>query len=416
MRIIKRIASMPQQFWGMLVKEYMLQFRRKKYLYLSLFLPLLVGLVYALMLTDTNTSTKVIICDQDKTQVTSELYLLPGFTITQAETQDCDMDVIQAVRKREYLFGITIPRGFTSRLENLQTAHIVVHYDNSNPSIANLALWRVDVALLPFKQEIVNQLSIDIQEKSSTARQNADIALALTENLRIESIRQPIREARDDLIRLENIEPEFITQPVATRLSGVHPWYELIDIGMPPLFAVLALFMLLMLCSTSIIHDQKIKFITRIRVSSTTMISYLLAKIVFFTGVLAIQFLVILMLFFLFGARFDIDIGLLMHALLFIALVNIMIGIIIGLISDSEGVAVLMSLIITLPLLFLSGMFYPLDIMPTTIQFLAAIMPLETQIELLKGALLFGGEINGKLYLIPAGMMALALFLIRKVR
>lgn len=416
MRVLKRVKAMPQQFWGMLVKEYMLQFRRKKYLYLSLFLPLLVGLVYALMLTESTTSTKVIICDQDRTAVTSELYQLPGFTVTHAESGDCDMEVIQAVRNREYLFGITIPRGFTSRLENLQTAHVVVHYDNSNPSIANLALWRVDVALLPFKQEIVNQLSIDIQEKSGAARQNADIALALAENLRLETVRQPIQSARDDLVRLENIEPEFITQPVATRLSGVHPWYELIDIGLPPLFAVLALFMLLMLCSTSIIHDQKIRFITRIRVSSTTMISYVLAKIVFFTGILIAQFVVIFLLFFLFGARFSIELNLLIHALLFIALVNIMLGIIIGLISESEGVAVLMSLIITLPLLFLSGMFYPLDIMPATIQFLAAIMPLETQIELLKGALLFGGEINTMLYIIPAIMMVIALFLIRKVR
>jgi len=94
----------------------------------------------------------------------------------------------------------------------------------------------------------------------------------------------------------------------------------------------------------------------------------------------------------------------LIEALVFISTVNALIGLLIGLISDSEGVAVLISLIITLPLLFLSGMFYPLELMPKIVQWISQLIPLGLETSMLKQALLFGGVISNYYFLIPLGL------------
>ncbi|MCK5452123.1 MAG: ABC transporter permease, partial [Candidatus Aenigmarchaeota archaeon] len=107
---------------------------------------------------------------------------------------------------------------------------------------------------------------------------------------------------------------------------------------------------------------------------------------------------------------------LLVKALLFISLVNTFAGIIIGLLSDSEGVAVLISLIITLPLLFLSGMFYPVDLMPFLVRMISDVMLLNTEILMMKQALLFGGVIAMEYFIIPFALFLASVYLVGKNR
>jgi len=88
--------------------------------------------------------------------------------------------------------------------------------------------------------------------------------------------------------------------------------------------------------------------------------------------------------------------------------------VLIGLISDSEGVAVLFSLIITLPLLLLSGMFYPIEFMPKIMQFFAKIMPLDAEVLMIKKALIFGGTMNNFYFIAPLVLAIICLWFLRK--
>ena len=186
--------------------------------------------------------------------------------------------------------------------------------------------------------------------------------------------------------------------------------------GIEPLFAVLNLFLILMLCSTGVIYDRKTHLFSRIRVSNSSFATYILSKAVFFTGVSVVQFAVLFLLFSAFGSGYDLSLMLLVKALLFISLVNTFAGVLIGLMSDSEGVAVLISLIITLPLLFLSGMFYPVDLMPFFIRMISEVMLLNAEILMMKQALLFGGTIAMEYFIIPALMFVISLYFIGKSR
>ena len=79
-----------------------------------------------------------------------------------------------------------------------------------------------------------------------------------------------------------------------------------------------------------------------------------------------------------------------MIALLLISFTGTIIGMLIGLLSDNEGIAVLFALILALPLMFLSGMFFPVEFMPGFVQALAWVLPLNTHIIIMKEVLLFG--------------------------
>jgi len=417
-RLWGKVRQFPLSVWAFLIKEYMLLIRKKKYLYLSLALPLFLGIIYVFMLLNSSGSISVMVCDFDDTDLTRNvLSEHTEFVVDRATDEECLERMATAIHSRSHLFGIVIEDGFTYSLKDLQQAELLVFYDNSDPSIASLAEWKIDVALQPFKNSLVISLSDELKQKSMQARTSTKLAVELSEHLEgrtFSAIKRAIVNADNDLKRIENIDPGFVAIPVMTQKHGVHKEHNLMDLGIVSLFAVLNLFLLLMLCSTGVLYDRKTGLFKRIRASNSSMFSYVLAKLIYFLSVSIAEFVIILLLFIAFGARYTIVWSTLIWALLFISFVNTLIGILIGLVSDSEGVAVLMSLIITLPLLFLSGMFFPLEIMPKILQWFAKVMPLYTEVFMLKQAVLLEGIFSLHYFWIPVVLCIICLYFMNK--
>jgi ABC-type polysaccharide/polyol phosphate export permease len=360
----------------------------------------------------------MLVCDHDETDLGEEvLTSLDEFNIVFYDGDDCEGHMIQAVKDREYLFGIIIDKGFTAKLEDLQPATIKVYYDNSEPSIASLATWKIDTALEPMKVQLVMELGRELKTKGTAAKEKVDAAkdIMIDGNLyNIKTLQGMIRGVESDIERVANLDPAFMATPIIVDEQGVHADYSLVDVGIAPLFVILSLFVILMLCSTGVIYDRKIMLIERIRASNSSMASYMIAKLGFFFAIVLVQFVAILLIFLLFGASYEISFGMLAKALLFLTIVNTLLGMIIGMVSDSEGIAVLISLMITLPLLFLSGMFYPLDLMPHIVQWLAKLLPLHTEVMMMKEAMLFGGDISGWYILVPLGLSLLVYTMLKR--
>ncbi|MFC1754793.1 ABC transporter permease [Thermoproteota archaeon] len=417
-RVGRKVGMIPISIMGFLRKDYTLLFRKKKYLYLSILLPLLIGLIYIFTLTETSGGLTLMVCDQDDTKLTDEvLRSMNGFTITVDREEDCIDRLKEEIRMKHYLFGAVIEEGFTKDLENLNQAHMVVYYDNSEPAVSAMVGWKIDVALTPFKSQLVMALAEELKDESGRAREKIGVALdvvSVNSDPISKRLSSSIRSADENLERLEGIEPAFLASPIVVAETGVHKTVKLIDIGIAPLYVILSMFLLLMLCSTGVIYDRKVGLFSRIRASNSSMLSYIAAKLVFFFSISVVQFLVILLIFVGFGAGYDVSVSLLLKALVFITLVNTLLGFLIALVSESEGVAVLISLIITLPLLFLSGMFYPLELMPKLVQWGAFLLPLNTEVLMLKQALLFGGSIANSYFLIPLGIFLVVIYFLRK--
>jgi ABC-2 type transport system permease protein len=294
-----------------------------------------------------------------------------------------------------------------------------LHYDNSNPSISSLAQWRLDAAITPLKDRLLRVLAEEIKDKTGDAREKTSLALELAQTVDVPTItplKNSISQADEDLKRLEGIDNAYLSSPIIIEKKGVHDIKKTIEGGLAPLYCILSMFVILMLASSGLIYDRKAKLFTRIKSTSSSFLSYLCAKYIFFISVAIVQFFIVLFLFYAFGARYNINIILLIKSIVYITLIDVILGIIIGLVSDSEGVAVLMSLMLSLPLLFLSGMFFPLQLMPSVVQWLAKIMPLEFQMSLLSKAILFGGEISLAIFIVPALLSFGIIYLLTKVQ
>jgi ABC-2 type transport system permease protein len=414
-KIINLIILFPINVIAFIEKDIKLISRKRKYLYISILLPLILGSIYIISLESSSNNIDVIVCDLDNTYLTNEaINSLNDFNV-KIYTNECETQIQEDVKNNKYLFGILIKKGFTNSIENLKQTNVEVYYDNSEPATKALASWRIDSALIPLKHQIIGTVSEDLKEKSSNAKEKSEVVLDLIKFTKIPSnLEKNIIEVDQELEKLANLDPNFMKNPVVTINKGVHEEYDLINIGLSPLYVILSLFMILMLCSTSIIYDKKIGLFSRIKASNASNLSYIFGKLIFYLIVSLIQLIFLLSIFYLFGANFSINILLLIKAFIYISITNTLIGFLIGLISDNEGAAVLISLIITLPMLFLSGMFYPLQLMPKLIQFFTRLFPVHTEIELLNKALLFGGEINNYLFLIPLGLFIISLYMMRK--
>ncbi|MFT4297842.1 MAG: ABC transporter permease [Candidatus Woesearchaeota archaeon] len=406
--------NIPLQFKGFLYKDAILFVKRKKYFYGTLIFPILLGLIY-IMILSSNTSVNMIVCDFDNSQITNDAFLnLPNFEVDIISDSDCVEIMKGKIKDNSILFGVLIEEGFSERLEALQTAELHVYYDNSNPSIASLAQWKIDNALIPFKAELVANFARELSQKSKDARMHTTLALQIIENtdIRTSGISSPLEKADQDLETLEKLDPHFVVSPIVTRQHGAYDEYSIVEVGIAPLVVILCMFIILMLCSTGVMIDKKTGIIKRIKASNASITIYAFAKIAYFTLISAIQFFIVLILFILAGASFSFSFPLIIKAIVYIALINSLIGMIIGFISDSEGVAVLMSLMFSLPMLLLSGMFYPVQIMPRIMQGIVYMLPLERQINMIKNALLFGGEIAFPIVLVSILVIWLA-YLIR---
>ena len=74
-RYLVFILLVPLSIAGFLRKEFSLVLKKRKYLYLSIALPLILGLIYILTLTDSTSSIGVFVCDFDNTQLTESAFL-----------------------------------------------------------------------------------------------------------------------------------------------------------------------------------------------------------------------------------------------------------------------------------------------------------------------------------------------------
>jgi ABC-2 type transport system permease protein len=384
------IVAPALRFYGYLKKDTVLLYKRKKYLYTFILLPILIASLFLFALNPSDYTISVGVCDYDNTQLSQQAFQsLQGFDTTLLPKDNCYDELIAGMKRGNFDLGIEVPQGFTSNLENLKQGKLVVHYDNTDIAFSNLVSWKVDNSLEPFEKNVIDTLNSRLKEKISSIRDNVDFLLEFAPS----AINSKVEEIDEDLKNIEEMDTEFLVNPIWTDKRGIYG-----DVGKSAgitfIFPVLALFITLMLASTSIIYDKKNGFIIRVKSSSSPLL-YLLAKTIFFTLLVLIQFLIILILFWIYGSSYSLSIIEILKLVFCIGAIDTLIGFIIGLISENEGIAVLFSLIISFPLMLVSGLFFPIQTLPKIIQFIAKILPLQFQINSAKGVLLFGDKVSG---------------------
>ena len=285
-----------------------------------------------------------------------------------------------------------------------------MYYDNTDIAFTNLISWKVDQALIPFKRQIVDSLNEELSGKVSTIRDGIDVVYQLD---LVSYVDKKVLAADKELKTIEDMETEFLVNPIWTDKTPIYNEDLKKDAGIVYIFPILAIFITLMLASTSIIYDKNVGFITRVKASASP-ISYITAKTVFFTGLVLIQFLIILGLFMLSGAKYALPITGLIQLILFIGIIDTLLGFLIGLIANNEGIAVLFSLMISFPLMLVSGIFFPTQVLPKFVQWIGQALPLHYQINAAKSTLLFGQTISNKWVYLAIIFFIAIIYLIKK--
>jgi ABC-type multidrug transport system permease subunit len=390
--LAQRIAKIPIKFYGYIKKDFLLLIRRKKYLYLSIAIPAVVALLFLFMLNPSKSGIKADVCDFDSSSYSKEyISSLEGFNVNFLPLENCRDLLIHNIRSGRTDIGFEIPEGFSETLSNLQPANLNVYYDNTDISLSNLISWKVDSSLASYKKEVVNVFNNELKSKVTSLRSNVDIALALASSSDLISKR--IKMIDSDLKRVESMPTDFLINPIWTDKKPIYKENVGKDAGLAFVFPIISLFIILMLASSSLIYDKKTNFITRVKASTSSAL-YLLGKLVFFFTITLAQFIIILVLFLLYGSAYNISFVGLINTILMISMLNALMGMLIGLVSENEGIAILFSLMISFPLMLLSGIFVPIQTMPGLMQYIARIAPLEYQISAAKSVLLFNQPIS----------------------
>jgi len=406
------MKTQTRRFYGYLKKDTMLLYKRKKYLYIFILLPLIIAGLFLFAINPKGYDIQVGVCDFDNTEISEAAFTdLNGFTPIQFEQEGCVEKLKSQIKSGKIDLGIEIGNGFAKNLEDLKQSKLIIYYDNTDVAFSNLVSWKVDQSLDPFKQQIINKLNQELKSKISSIREGTEVLLEFSSIS--PSLENRAIKIDDDLRKLEELDTQFLTRPIWTEKIPVYEEGLEKDVGITYIFPILAIFITLMLASTSIIYDKNTNFITRVK-ATTSPASYVLAKTLFFTTLVLIQFLIILLLFMANGAKFSLPIGGVIKLILFIGIIDTLIGFIIGLITDNEGIAVLFSLMISFPLMLVSGIFFPIQALPKIVQWIGRTLPLQHQINAAKSVLLFGQTITNTWLWFAAALFTITIWLIRK--
>jgi ABC-2 type transport system permease protein len=135
---------------------------------------------------------------------------------------------------------------------------------------------------------------------------------------------------------------------------------------------------------------KRIKLFKQLSLTPLTKIEWLASKVLFYILLSASSFLLMTAVgVFVFGAHIVLSLWLIPFLVLgpmFFA----SLGMLVGTISRSTETASVVGNIITFPMMFLSGTFFPITLMPTYLQYFAHVLPLFYIIDGLNGVMIYG--------------------------
>jgi len=413
------------QFIGFLQKDFKLLVKRKKYLYLTLLFPIILSVIYIFILTPQPMKFDLGVCSLDSEMYVSKLlsgqedFNYIGYNYTTCSDENLTL-IKEDIRKGRTIAFLMIPDGFNDKITNYKQTEIIIYSDNTDMTLKSSIYWKVKSVIDNYKKSLLDSTNNQLKEEIVKIEEGINFTNEYVEEIPFKTIKNKIQnkidETQKSIEKINGLETNFIINPVDVNMKPIYDVKEDSAIGLTFIFPIIALFVTLMLASTNYIYDRKTNYIVRLRASSASGIMYLISKIVFFFVLVLAQFLLVFLLFKFNGSVFNINWFGLLEVILLVAVVDSLIGILIGLISENEGVAVLISLILTMPFMFLSGIFYSVKVMPALFQTIANIFPLNIQIELMKYVVLFESYKPHNLWIYSIILFVIVYFIFRKKR
>ena len=288
-------------------------------------------------------------------------------------------EIKDAIKKQQVSGGLDIPADFDQKITQNEQAEVTVIEDQANPQISQMVNQVLTMSVSGFGQGIGAQKISQIMV-SQTAVQGT----AGNQNIGQPSSREPI------------IKPLAIMQPITAKLEGIIPgnpnYFEFVA---PGIVAMIVMTAVLTGLAASISREKETGTLDGILISPINRLAIILGKALSQAIRGLVQgAMVLLLAYLLFGVTVHGNL-LLVALILFMGIFSFVgLGILISALAAEQETATQLLFMFQFPMLFLSGVFFPILMMPSLMQKIAHLIPLTYAINALRKVMVLGASFS----------------------
>lgn len=205
--------------------------------------------------------------------------------------------------------------------------------------------------------------------------------------------------------------PSVIAAPIKLDRIPVFRNRSYLDFLMPGIISIVLMFISFLLASITIVQERSKKTLIRTLLTPLSLGMFLFEKTAALIIIAFIQGIIMIIVAFVFyGILIPPDqLAQLFLIILVYAAAFIGIGMALATLAESENTAMLLTLVLSIPMLFLSGVFFPFETMPDLMILLGNALPITMGIRALETVLIYQKGFEGfSVYLIPLLVYGLA--------
>ncbi|MEM4359651.1 MAG: ABC transporter permease [Candidatus Bilamarchaeaceae archaeon] len=219
---------------------------------------------------------------------------------------------------------------------------------------------------------------------------NSSLSETIEKSYELESI---IVQSRKQINEITSRRAESVVSPILLSSNYLFGQRTFFDFLLPSLLPMILMFVALFLSSTSLVREKNSGTLARITFSQVNPIEYTTIKVLSYTIVLipeAILLTIAAAIVYSAFPLFDVStVIFIFETLVLLLLAFTAIGVLVAVYAESEATAFLASLVVGLPLLFLSGLVFPFEFMPSAIALAGQASPLTQAVFSMQSAILY---------------------------
>ena len=265
-----------------------------------------------------------------------------------------------------------------TRLQNMRglIGNYTFEISNIHGNISNI---NTAIAILDDVKE--QSANVSIQMNDLTLEMNKSSSNLVSEIDRTKSI----------LIDVIKKSPSTVAAPIKLEREPVFKDRAYLDFLMPAIVSIVLMFISFMLASITIVQERTKKTLLRTLLTPLSLGEFIFAKTFALILIAMLQGIIMIIVAYLFyGILIPISqLGLLFLVILVYSAAFIGIGMAIATFAESENTAMLSSLVLSIPMLFLCGVFFPFEIMPQLMVKIGSALPITMGIRALDSVLIY---------------------------
>jgi len=230
----------------------------------------------------------------------------------------------------------------------------------------------------------------DVKKQSANVSiQMNDLALEMNESS--SNLVSEIDRTKSILGDVIKNSPTAVAAPIKLEREPVFKDRAFLDFLMPAIVSIVLMFISFMLASITIVQEKTKKTLLRTLLTPLSLGEFIFAKTSALILIAMLQGIIMIIVAYLFyGILIPVSqIGLLFLVILVYSAAFIGIGMAIATFAESENTAMLSSLVLSIPMLFLCGVFFPFEIMPQMMVKIGGALPITMGIRALDSVLIY---------------------------